>query len=87
MASVFGIPNFEELQRTEAIGDTINQVNVDGQMLSPTQLVVERNRGKGIVFDKVRAWAKGIATQRLKNEVVGPNLYERIKDQLPFVVR
>ena len=85
MGSVFGIANYEELKRLGKLGDTANQVNVDGQMLSPQALIVERNRGKGIVFDKVRAWAKSTAKRRLIDEVIGQNLFDQIGDQLPFV--
>ena len=76
---------YEELKRLGKLGDTANQVNVDGQMLSPQALIVERNRGKGIVFDKVRAWAKSTAKRRLIDEVIGQNLFDQIGDQLPFV--
>ena len=85
MGSVFGIADYEELKRLGKLGDTANQVNVDGQMLSPQALIVERNRGKGIVFDKVRAWAKSTAKRRLIDEVIGQNLFDQIGDQLPFV--
>ena len=85
MGSVFGIADYEELKRLGKLGDTANQVNVDGQMISPQALIVERNRGKGIVFDKVRAWAKSTAKKRLIDEVIGQNLFDEIGDQLPFV--
>lgn len=85
MGSVFNIADYEELKRLGKLGDTANQVNVDGQMISPQALIVERNRGKGIVFDKVRAWAKNTARKRLIDEVIGQNLFDEIGDQLPFI--
>ena len=85
MGSVFNIYNYEELKINKKLGDTANRVDVDGMMFSPQALITQQKKGKGIVFDKVRAWAKTTAKRRLIDEVIGQNLFDQIGDQLPFV--